>query len=137
MLLWLVPFLLTFVPERSHEARAAAGEDRLGAMALLLGVVTVRSVAWFGLITFVPLWEVSIGNSEGYGNFLLSIMLLAGAAGTLMAGPAADRFGRRPVLLLSNLLIVPPASRSSSSPGAWRAPSRSSSPAPPWSERSA
>ena len=106
VLLWLVPFLLTFVPERSHEARAAAGEDRLGAMALLLGVVTVRSVAWFGLITFVPLWEVSIGNSE-YSGFLLSIMLLAGAAGTLMAGPAADRFGRRPVLLLSNIIIVP------------------------------
>ena len=108
MLLWLVPFLLTFVPSRSHEARAAAGEDRLGAMALLLGVVTVRSVAWFGLITFVPLWEVSIGNSEGYGNFLLAIMLLAGAVGTLTAGPAADRFGRRPVLLVSNL-VVPPA----------------------------
>ncbi|MGH3142086.1 MAG: MFS transporter, partial [Gaiellales bacterium] len=108
VLLWLVPFLLTFVPSISREARAAAGEDRLGAMALLLGVVTVRSVAWFGLITFVPLWEVSIGNSEGYGNFLLSIMLLAGAAGTLLAGPAADRFGRRPVLLTSNL-VVPPA----------------------------
>ena len=77
-------------------------------MALLLGVVTVRSVAWFGLITFVPLWEVSIGNSEGYGNFLLSIMLLAGAVGTLLAGPAADRFGRRPVLLVSNL-VIPPA----------------------------
>jgi FSR family fosmidomycin resistance protein-like MFS transporter len=108
VLLWLVPFLLTFVPPRSHEARAAAGEDRHGAMALLLGVVTVRSVAWFGLITFVPLWEVSIGNSEGHGNFLLSIMLLAGAAGTLIAGPAADRLGRRPVLLASNL-VVPPA----------------------------
>jgi FSR family fosmidomycin resistance protein-like MFS transporter len=35
-------------------------------------------------------------------------MLLAGAAGTLTAGPAADRFGRRPVLLVSNI-IVPPA----------------------------
>ena len=103
-----IPFLLTFVPPRSHEAQAAAGDDRLGAMALLLGVVTVRSVAWFGLITFVPLWEVSIGNSEGYGNFLLAIMLLAGAVGTLTAGPAADRFGRRPVLLVSNI-VIPPA----------------------------
>ncbi len=108
MLLWLVPFLLTFVPDRGAMRRGRpAGEDRLGAMALLLGVVTVRSVAWFGLITFVPLWEVSIGNSEGYGNFLLSIMLLAGAVGTLLAGPAADRFGRRPVLLVSNLAIPP------------------------------
>ncbi|HEU0303076.1 MAG TPA: MFS transporter [Gaiellaceae bacterium] len=108
VLLWLVPFLLTFVPVRGDGSRDLHGDDRLGAMALLLGVVTVRSIAWFGLITFVPLWEVSIGNSEGYGNFLLSIMLLAGAAGTLLAGPAADRFGRRPVLLVSNL-VVPPA----------------------------
>jgi FSR family fosmidomycin resistance protein-like MFS transporter len=107
ILLWLVPFLLTFVPASSPEARASAGEDRIGAMALLLGVVTVRSVAWFGLITFVPLWEVSIGNSEGYGNFLLSIMLLAGAAGTLLAGPVADRIGRRPVLLASNIVVIP------------------------------
>jgi MFS transporter, FSR family, fosmidomycin resistance protein len=108
VLLWLVPFLLTFVPTREHAARAAQGEERVGAMMLLLGVVTVRSVAWFGLITFVPLWEISIGNSEGYGNLLLSIMLLAGAAGTLVAGPAADRFGRRPILLVSNI-IIPPA----------------------------
>src|SRR5262245_66035764 len=35
-------------------------------------------------------------------------MLLAGAAGTLVAGPAADRFGRRPILLVSNI-IIPPA----------------------------
>ncbi len=107
-LLWLVPFLLTFVPKREDGARATQGEDRMGAMILLLGVVTVRSIAWFGLITFVPLWEISIGNSEGYGNLLLSIMLLAGAGGTLAAGPAADRFGRRPILLLSNI-IIPPA----------------------------
>ena len=77
-------------------------------MAILLGVVTVRSIAWFGLITFVPRWEVSLGNSKGYGNTLLSVMLLAGAAGTLLAGPAADRFGRRPVILVSNL-VIPPA----------------------------
>ena len=107
-LFWLVPFLLTFVPTREDSARAVQGEDRVGAMFLLLGVVTVRSVAWFGLITFVPLWEISIGNSEGYGNLLLSIMLLAGAVGTLVAGPAADRFGRRPILLVSNI-IIPPA----------------------------
>jgi FSR family fosmidomycin resistance protein-like MFS transporter len=108
VLLRLVPFLLSFQPTRMEAHAAATGEDRHGAMALLLGVVTVRSVAWFGLITFVPLWEVSIGSSEGYGNFLLAIMLLAGAAGTLLAGPMADRFGRRPILLVSNI-VVPPA----------------------------
>jgi MFS transporter, FSR family, fosmidomycin resistance protein len=77
------------------------GEDRPGALTVLLGVVAFRSLAWFGLVTFVPLWAVSLGRSEAYGNHLLALMLLAGGVGTIFAGPAADRFGRRPVLLAS------------------------------------
>jgi FSR family fosmidomycin resistance protein-like MFS transporter len=108
MLVALTPFLLTFTPdERPRGAEARRDHDRVGAMTLLLVIVGLRSVAWFGLITFVPLWEVSLGNSKGYGNTLLSLMLLAGAAGTLVAGPAADRFGLRQVLLASNLVITP------------------------------
>ena len=68
-------------------------------MKLLLGVIALRSVAWFGLITFVPLWEVALGHSKSHGNHLLALMLFAGAVGTLSLGPLADRFGRRPVLL--------------------------------------
>jgi FSR family fosmidomycin resistance protein-like MFS transporter len=107
MLLAATPYLLSFVPETAPGSRTAVGKDRRGAMALLLGVITIRSIAWFGLITFVPLYEVSIGNSKGYGNTLLSVMLLSGVVGTLVAGPAADRFGRRPVVLVSNLLLAP------------------------------
>src|ERR687887_1282189 len=99
LLFAVVPFLATFVPERSLQS--ASGEDRPGALALLLGVIAFRSVAWFGLITFVPLWEVSLGHSKAYGSHLLSLMLLAGGLGTLVAGPIADRLGRRPVLIAS------------------------------------
>ena len=68
---------------------------------MLLGVIGFRSLAWFGLITFVPLWEVSLGHSAAYGNHLLALMLLGGGIGTIGAGPLADRFGRRPVVLAS------------------------------------
>src|SRR5205807_2004559 len=37
----------------------------------------------------------------------LTLMLLVGAIGTLVAGPAADRFGRRAVLIASNLAAPP------------------------------
>jgi len=107
VILGAIPYLLSFAPSPSAGRAGVVGEDRLGALALLLGVITVRSVAWFGLITFVPLWEVSLGNSKEYGNTLLFFTLLAGAFGTLCAGPAADRFGRRPVLLVSNVVIAP------------------------------
>jgi MFS transporter, FSR family, fosmidomycin resistance protein len=106
LLLAVTTYLKGFAPERGAE-RVAAGEDRPGALALLLGVVALRSTGWFGLLTFVPLWSVSLGKSETYGNNLLSLMLFAGGLGSLAAGPLADRFGRRPVLLAS-VVATPP-----------------------------
>ena len=66
MLLALTPFLLTFEPGRAERGRRASvgGRDRPGPMTLLLLVVAFRSVAWFGLLTFIPLWEVSLGHSK-------------------------------------------------------------------------
>src|SRR5438270_670503 len=102
----LGPYLGGVAPER-RTVGVQAGRDQPGAMVLLLGVVAFRSLAWFGLLTFVPLWEVSLGHSKTHGNHLLSLMLLAGGIGTLAAGPIADRIGRRPVLLASNLVLPP------------------------------
>ena len=106
MLLVVTPFLRTFVPERSTRPQAS-GDDRPGALVLLLAVIGFRSLAWFGLITFVPLWEVSLGHSNAHGNHLLSLMLLFGGLGTIAAGPLADRVGRRPVLIVSLALAAP------------------------------
>jgi MFS transporter, FSR family, fosmidomycin resistance protein len=100
------PYLRGFAPEPSA-ARARAGEDDPSAMKLLLGVIALRSVAWFGLITFVPLWEVSLGHSKSHGNHLLALMLFAGGVGTLVLGPLADRVGRRPVLVGSVVATGP------------------------------
>jgi len=96
--LLLAPYLRGFAPEPGASP-ARVGEDDPFAMKVLLGVIALRSVAWFGLITFVPLWEVSLGHSKSHGNHLLALMLFAGGTGTLLLGPLADRFGRRPVLL--------------------------------------
>jgi FSR family fosmidomycin resistance protein-like MFS transporter len=91
-------YLRHFVPEPAA-AHARGGVDDARAMRLLLGVIALRSVAWFGLVTFVPLWEVALGHSKSHGNHLLALMLFAGGVGTLALGPLADRVGRRPVLL--------------------------------------
>jgi len=106
VLLASLAYLGGFAPEPTS-TRPAAGEDRPGALALLLGVIALRSAGWFGLLTFVPLWAVSIGHSKAYGNNLLALMLFAGGVGTLAAGPLADRLGRRPVLL-ATLIATPP-----------------------------
>ncbi len=106
LLLAVVPYLGGFVPTRESRA-SRPGRDQPRALVLLLAVVAFRSLAWFGLVTFVPLWEVSLGHSKAYGNHLLSGMLLAGAIGTLVTGPIADRIGLRTVLLASSLVSAP------------------------------
>jgi MFS transporter, FSR family, fosmidomycin resistance protein len=83
------------------------GDDRRRAMALLGAVIALRSVAWFTLLAFVPLWVVSLGHSKGDGNRLLFLMLLAGAVGTLLLGPVADRIGLRRTLVVTQALIAP------------------------------
>src|SRR4029450_6965339 len=106
LLLWSLGYLRAFAPERVR-TREARGEDRPGALALLLAVIALRSAGWVGLLTFGPVWAVSLGHSKAYGNNLLSLMLFAGGVGTLIAGPIADRIGRRPVLV-ATLVAAPP-----------------------------
>jgi len=84
-----------------------AGEDRPRAMAVLIAIILLRSTTWFGLITFVPLWVVSLGHSKAEGNRLLSLMLLAGVAGALALGPVADRVGLRRTLLGTTAALPP------------------------------
>jgi MFS transporter, FSR family, fosmidomycin resistance protein len=60
-----------------------------------------------GLFTFIPLYEISRGNSAAYGTRLLALFLFAGALGTLLGGPLADRVGRRRVLL-GSFIVSPP-----------------------------
>jgi FSR family fosmidomycin resistance protein-like MFS transporter len=101
-----LPGLSRLRPSR-EEGSATAGETRAGAMAILAGVIALRSVAWFALLTFVPLWVVSQGGSAGEGNRELSLMLVAGVAGTLLLGPVADRVGLRRTLLATQAALPP------------------------------
>jgi FSR family fosmidomycin resistance protein-like MFS transporter len=100
LLLRTLSSLRRLVPAAPGHA-AGHGTDDVRAMTLLGVVIALRSVAWFGLLTFVPLWVVENGGTEGEGNRELSLMLVAGAVGTLVLGPVADRIGLRRTLVLT------------------------------------
>ena len=100
------PRLATLSPQAAA-AGYERGDDRRRAMALLGIVIALRSVAWFTLLAFVPLWVVSLGHSKADGSRLLFLMLLAGAVGTLVLGAVADRVGLRTTLVVTQALIAP------------------------------
>lgn len=112
-LFWELPRLIGFRPEAEEvadqPAGAASGErEAWRPFAVMVGVVTLRSVVYFGLILLVAQYYASVLNVPvAVGNAALSVMLFAGAVGTLLAGPLADRFGRRAVLAASMVALGP------------------------------
>jgi FSR family fosmidomycin resistance protein-like MFS transporter len=103
-----LPYLARFEPSAERlAARSRAGRTQPRGLSLLLAVVGLRSLAHMGLFTFVPLYEIERGNGAGYGSRLLALFLFAGAVGTLLGGPLADRVGRRSVLLGSFVVATP------------------------------
>lgn len=120
---WLVfaacfpPILLLAMRRVGHDAAprmsaprtaAAATPTRRGALALLLAVIFFRQWAQTGLTVFIPLYFVTyLGEKPVVANQLLSALLFGSVAGTLLGGPLADRWGRKPVLSASLFLTVP------------------------------
>jgi len=104
VLLRVLPSLRRLVPSAT-ERRVAVGEDDPRAMFLLSLVIGLRSVAWFALLAFVPLWVVANGGTEGEGGRELALMLVSGAVGTLVLGPVADRIGLRRTLLVTQTAL--------------------------------
>ena len=102
----LTPGLADLKPASDTDAGAQREDDRR-AMGLLSAVIALRSVAWFTLLAFVPLWAIAHGHSKASGNRLLFLMLLAGAVGTLILGPVADRVGLRRTLTATQAAVGP------------------------------
>ena len=92
-----------------HPQSSSGGDpDRWWAFLRLSAPVICRAIVFYGLNTFIPLyWIHSYGASKAAGATALTLMLSAGVVGTLLGGWLADRFGRRVVVLVSMLALVP------------------------------
>jgi len=77
-------------------------------MSMLLGMITLRSWAHLGLMTYIPFYYINYmkGDPIRAGNMLFGF-LAAGIFGTLTGGPLADRYGHKKILLASLGLTCP------------------------------
>jgi FSR family fosmidomycin resistance protein-like MFS transporter len=91
-----------------QEDASGSETDRWWPFLRLSAPVICRAIVFYGLNTFIPLyWIQSYGASKAAGATALTLMLSAGVVGTLLGGWLADRFGRRVVVLVSMLALVP------------------------------
>ncbi|MGD0288116.1 MAG: MFS transporter [Candidatus Binataceae bacterium] len=75
---------------------------------LLTVVVVLRSMVFFGLNTFIPLyWSHVLGGTRTGGGLALTTLLVAVTVGTLIGGRLADRYGRKIVIVVSLGALAP------------------------------
>jgi FSR family fosmidomycin resistance protein-like MFS transporter len=108
--------LIAFVLLR-HNRRAAAtaahgdvaaGRDRWAPFLVLTGIEIVRSVAFFGINTFIELyWLRHLHASRLLAGTALACFLVGGVGGTLLGGRIADRIGLVRTVQTGGALTLP------------------------------
>jgi FSR family fosmidomycin resistance protein-like MFS transporter len=73
----------------------------------IIGVVTVRALAYTAMLTLFPLYFKEQHISNIAGSHLVTIMLAAGAVGGVIGGFIADRYGRKRLTVWSLLISSP------------------------------
>jgi MFS transporter, FSR family, fosmidomycin resistance protein len=90
-------------PTRATSSLAPAvprAREQRAAFARLSAAAVARTVIFFAMQALVPIYLIGrFGASTSLGDIALTVLLAAGAIGTLIGGRCADRFGRKLVLV--------------------------------------
>jgi FSR family fosmidomycin resistance protein-like MFS transporter len=92
----------------SSPQQKTGGMDRWGAFSLLCSLVFVRSIIFYGLNTFLPLyWLHVFKQSTTVASAALSSMLVVGVVSSLISGRMADSFGFHKLIRGGFLFLLP------------------------------
>ncbi len=91
----------------SSNTSHSSAPSELRNISYLTAGLWARVTAHAALSSFLPLYYVHQGNSEAYGGMVLTLYLGVGSASAVACGYLSDRFGRRPVALVTQILAGP------------------------------
>ena len=105
---WLTtPVKIAFSQTRK-EKKPPVTRRELVPLFLLISIVTVRSWIQLGLVSYIPFYYITYLKGDPiYAGKLVSTFLMAGAVGTLLGSPLADRWGHKRFLSLTLILVFP------------------------------
>lgn len=108
-------FLLILTPKKSVSEPSLPNLSKVFSSLLgssrqlvaIIGVISLRSLSYVGLITIFPLYFKSISISSLTGSRLLFVMLIAGVIGGIVGGHLSDLYGPRRIIVISLFLTTP------------------------------
>jgi FSR family fosmidomycin resistance protein-like MFS transporter len=94
--------------EAKKEAKKPLSKHQKRSFFLLISIATVRAWAQLGLVAYIPFYYINyLKGNPLYAGKLVSTFLMAGALGTLIGAPIADRWGHKKFLLITLALSFP------------------------------
>jgi FSR family fosmidomycin resistance protein-like MFS transporter len=105
---WLSTPVKVAHKDATKEAKNPLSRDQKRSFSLLLSIATVRAWAQLGLAAYIPFYYINyLKGNPLYAGKLVSTFLMAGALGTLIGAPLADRWGHKKFLLTTLILSFP------------------------------
>ncbi len=93
-------------PASASAASTSTAPERWGAFSLVLGALSVRSIVYYGITSFAPLFVVGVlGQPENVGSSTITLFAFVGALATLAAGKVAA-FVRTSVLMAGCFAVM-------------------------------
>jgi len=81
------------------------GRDRWGVFSVVIAALSIRSIIFYGSLSFIPLFVVGVlGQSESVGSLMITTYSLVGVFATLLSGRVSEHFGAAE--LLAGCLVV-------------------------------
>ena len=107
-LAWLFSPVKSAHKEAKKQMETPLTRNQKTTFLLLISIATVRACTQLGLATYIPFYYINyLKGSPLYAGKLVSTFLIAGALGTLIGGPLADRWGHKKFLLITLSLLFP------------------------------
>ncbi len=105
---WLTTPIHTAFKQTKKETKGPVSKNQILSLLLLVSVVTVRSWIQMGLLTYIPFYYINYLKGDPlYAGKLVSTFMMAGALGTLVGAPFADRWGHRNFLTVTMIITFP------------------------------
>jgi FSR family fosmidomycin resistance protein-like MFS transporter len=105
---WLFSPVKSAHKEAKKEMKPPLSRNQMITFILLISIATVRAWTQLGLVTYIPFYYINyLRGNPLYAGKLVSTFLIAGALGTLIGAPLADRWGHKKFLLLTLSLSFP------------------------------
>ncbi len=104
----LLGFNRTFLAfGEAHKAQDSDAADNWKGFAVVMGAISVRSIIYYALLSFIPLFLVSnLGQSEQFSTSMLSVFAIICAVATISSGWLGARTGAKALIIGSYALVA-------------------------------